>query len=295
MPPLLDWSTNCSSLDQYVFRFASHRVEIMTEPSQIRVAGDFRDKLTIETPEQTVLEFEVAGIGSRFLALAYDTLLQILIGIGLTVILVVAAATLPGEAREGIWFVAIILIAYFVLYFGYFAIFEVLWNGQTPGKRKEGLRVIKDSGRPISPAEAIGRNLMRIVDQLPFLYAIGICSVLLSRQNKRLGDFVSGTIVIHEKSLLDARPVWQEPATAGQVAPASTTFGSERLSPEEFALVEAFLNRRSSLPGDVRFSMAQQIARQISPKLLLPPGELLSAEKLLETVVQERRSSAGYS
>ncbi|HEY2546130.1 MAG TPA: RDD family protein [Candidatus Acidoferrum sp.] len=267
----------------------------MTEPSQIRVAGDFRDKLTIETPEQTVLEFEVAGIGSRFLALAYDTLLQILVAIGLTVILVVAGVALPEAARSGIWFLAFIVIAYFVLYFGYFAIFEVLWNGQTPGKKKEGLRVIKDSGRPISPAEAIGRNLMRIVDQLPFLYAIGICSVLLSRQNKRLGDFVAGTIVVHEKSLLDAKPVWQEPPAAGQVAPATTTLGAERLTAEEFALVEAFLNRRSSLPGDVRFTMADQIARQIRPKLSLPPGELLSAEKLLETVVHERRSSAGYS
>src|SRR5277367_1290482 len=126
MPPLLDWSTNCSSLDQYVFRFASHRVEIMTEPSQIRVAGDFRDKLTIETPEQTVLEFEVAGVGSRFLALAYDTLLQILMGIGLLIIFLIAGVALPGAAQTGIWFVAIIVLAYFVLYFGYFAIFEVL-------------------------------------------------------------------------------------------------------------------------------------------------------------------------
>ena len=268
-------------------------MEIMTEPSQIRIAGDFSDKLTIETPEQTLLEFEVAGIGSRFLALAYDTLLQILIGIGLFVGLVVVGIALPNAAKSGIWFVAFIVLAYFVLYFGYFAVFEVLWNGQTPGKKKEGLRVIKDSGRPITPSEAIGRNLMRIVDQLPALYAIGICSVLLSRQNKRLGDFVSGTIVVHEKSLLDAKPVWEQPPAAQ--ATFATTFGSERLSPEEFALVEAFLNRRSSLPGDIRFNMAEQIARQIRPKLTLPPGDLLGAEKLLETVVHERRSSAGYS
>src|SRR5271165_5672456 len=239
MPPLFDRSTSCSSLAQYVLRFSSQRVEIMTDPSQIRSPGDFRDKLTIETPEQTVLEFEVAGVGSRFLALAYDTLLQILVGIGLLIIFLIAGVAMPGAAQTGIWFAAIIVIAYFLLYFGYFALFEVLWNGQTPGKKKEGLRVIKDSGRPITPAEAIGRNLMRIVDQLPALYAVGICSVLLSRQNKRLGDFVTGTIVVHEKSLSDAKPVWQEPATAGQAAPASTTFGSDRLSPEEFALVEA--------------------------------------------------------
>src|SRR6266404_1008159 len=251
----------------------------MTDPSQIRVPGDFRDKLTIETPEQTALEFEIAGIGSRFLALAFDTLIQILLGIGLFVIMVIAGVALP-------------VLAYFVLYFGYFAIFEIIWNGQTPGKKKEGLRVIKDSGRPITPSEAVGRNLMRIVDQLPAFYAIGIGSVLLSRHNKRLGDFVAGTIVVHEKSLVDAKPVWQSPQ-ARQAAPA-TTYGSERLTPEEFALIEAFLSRRDSLPADVRFSMADQIAKQIRPKLSLPSGELFYAEQLLEAVVHERRSSAGY-
>jgi uncharacterized RDD family membrane protein YckC len=182
----------------------------MTDPSQVRVPGDFRDKLTIETPEQTVLEFEVAGVGSRFLALAYDTLLQILVGIGLLIIFLIAGVALPGATQSGIWFAAVIILAYFVLYFGYFAIFEVLWNGQTPGKKKEGLRVIKDSGRPITPAEAVGRNLMRIVDQLPAFYAVGICSVLLSRQNKRLGDFVTGTIVVHEKSLQIGRASCRE-------------------------------------------------------------------------------------
>src|SRR5467141_3307131 len=213
----------------------------MTDPSQIRVPGDFRDKLTIETPEQTALEFEIAGIGSRFLALALDTLIQILLGIGLLVIMVIAGVALPGWAKTGVWFVALIVLAYFVLYFGYFAIFEIIWNGQTPGKKREGLRVIKDSRRPITPSEAVGRNRMRIVDQLPAFYAIGIGSVLLSRHNKRLGDFVAGTIVVHEKSLADAKPVWQSPQ-ARQAAPA-TTYGSERLTPEEFALIEAFLSR----------------------------------------------------
>jgi uncharacterized RDD family membrane protein YckC len=264
----------------------------MTDPSQTHVSGDYRDKLTIETPEQTVLEFEVAGIGSRFLALAYDTLLQILIGLGIFVIIVVAGVTMPNSSKTGIWFLTLVVLSYFLLYFGYFTIFEIIWNGQTPGKKKEGLRVIKDSGRPITPAESVGRNLLRIVDQLPAFYAVGIGSVLLSRQNKRLGDFVAGTIVVHEKPLLEAKPVWQS-AEAGPT-PATTSYGSERLTPEEFALIEAFLNRRSSLPPDVRFSMADQIARQIQPKLSLPPGELFYAEKLLEVVAHERRSSAGY-
>jgi uncharacterized RDD family membrane protein YckC len=265
----------------------------MSDPSQIRVPGDFRDKLIIETPEQTVLEFEIAGIGSRFLALAYDTLLQILIGLGLLLIMVVVGVAVPNSLKAGIWFLAVILLAYFVLYFGYFTVFEIIRNGQTPGKKKEGLRVIKDSGRPITPSEAVGRNLMRIVDQLPAFYAVGIVSVLLSRQNKRLGDFVAGTIVVHEKSLEDAKSVWQS-TQAGQATPA-TVYGSERLTPEEFALVETFLNRRSSLPADVRFDMADRIAKQIRSKLSLPRDESLNSEKLLEAIAHERRSSAGYS
>src|SRR5258708_8873216 len=178
----------------------------MTDPSQIQVPGDFGAKLTIETPEQTALECEIAGIGSCFFALALDTLIQILLGIGLLVIMVMAGVALPGWAKTGVWFVALIVLAYFVLYFGYFAIFEIIWNGQTPGKKKEGLRVIKDSGRPITPSEAVGRNLLRIVDQLPAFYAIGIGSLLLSRHNKRLGAFVCATVVVHEKSLVHANP-----------------------------------------------------------------------------------------
>src|SRR5260370_2233573 len=120
----------------------------MTDPSQIQVPGDFRDKLTIETPEQTALEFEIAGIGSRFLALALDTLIQILLGIGLLVIMVMAGVALPGWGKTGVWFAALIVLASFRLYFCYFAIFEILWNGQPPGQKKEGLPAINDPGPP---------------------------------------------------------------------------------------------------------------------------------------------------
>src|SRR5258708_32486663 len=117
----------------------------MTSPSQSGVPGDFRDKLTIETPEQTVLEFEVAGIGSRFLALAYDTLIQILLGGGILVIMVVVGVSVPTAAKNGIWFLALIVLSSFLLYFGYFTIFEVICNGQTPVNTNDRLRVIKDS------------------------------------------------------------------------------------------------------------------------------------------------------
>jgi uncharacterized RDD family membrane protein YckC len=252
--------------------------------------ADFAEKLTIETPEQTPLEFAIAGIGSRFLAMAIDTLIQIavgiVIGIGGGMLLAFVEST---HALSSLWIFAIAILFFLVLIYGYFAIFEAVWNGQTPGKRQMGIRVIKDSGRPITPSESVARNLLRLVDQLPTFYAVGVVSIALSKQNKRLGDFVAGTIVVREKSLQESRPVWQTPQAA-----ASVTYGSERLTPEEFALVEAFLNRRSELDAEVRYRMASQIAARIQPKLSIPANESPSPEKLLEAVASERRATGRY-
>src|ERR1700730_13044100 len=183
--------------------------------------GSSADKLTLHTPEQTALDFAVAGIGIRFLALAYDMLIQFLIGIIVGVAGAVAVGGMATVApRAGMWSAAIFVLIYFFLYFGYYPLFEILWNGQTPGKRKAGIRVIKDSGRPLTPAETIGRNLMRIVDWLPFFYAVGMVSAFCTKGNKRLGDLVVGSLVVRETSLSELQPVWQ-PAPG----PASVSWG----------------------------------------------------------------------
>ncbi len=259
-------------------------------PSPAPYSEPYADKLTIETPEQTALEFSIAGVGSRFLALALDTLIQIVAAL----VFVVGGAIIFREALPfaagATWAMALLALLLFVIFIGYFAIFESVWNGQTPGKRMVNIRVIKDTGRPITPSEAVARNLLRLVDQMPgILYGVGIVSALLSRQNKRLGDFVAGTIVVREQELRDFRPLWQAPASTSAV-----TYGAAQLSAEEFSLVETFLNRREALPADVRYRMAEQIAARIKPKLDVPATAMLSSEKLLEAVAAERRTSAKY-
>ncbi|HEY6945523.1 MAG TPA: RDD family protein [Candidatus Acidoferrum sp.] len=256
--------------------------------------GSYTEKLTIETPEQTSLDFAIAGIGSRFLALALDTLIQVLvgfiIGIGGTMAIGALAALVP---KSAIWGAALLIIFFFLLYFGYFAFFEIIWNGQTPGKRKAGIRVIKDSGRPLTVAESIARNLMRIVDLLPGFYAIGIASALLTKENKRLGDLVAGSLVVRESSFSDLKPVWQtaQAPTAGPLAP----IGADKLTLEESALIDSFLNRRSELDYDVRVRMADQIFQRLKPKLSLPADNMLTVEKILETLAYERRATGRYT
>jgi len=254
----------------------------------------FVDKLTIETPEQTALDFAVAGIGSRFIAISIDTLIQIAIGL---VAGIAGAFGIAGLAkiwpRFSMWGGAILILFFFVLYFGYFAIFEIIWNGQSPGKRWTKIRVIKDSGRPLTPAESIGRNLMRIVDWMPALYAVGVLSAITTKQNKRLGDLLVGSLVVRESSLADVRPIWQP--TPDQGLATLAPLGVARLSAQDFALIDSFLNRRFDLDPSVRSRMADDILRRLRPHLTLPAENTLSTEKLLEALAHERRAGGRYS
>jgi len=249
------------------------------------------DQHTIETPEQMSLDLPMAGIGSRFLAIAVDTLIQI--GIGLVALIVVGllgvTGALSGIQQGSVWLVAGLVLVIFLLMYGYFAIFEIIWNGQTPGKRIAGIRVVKDSGRPLTAAETIGRNLFRIVDNLPGFYAVGVLVALLNAKNKRIGDFIAGSIVVREASLSELKPVWQTPGET--VALSGPTLGGARLSIEDLGLIDTFLNRRHNLAPEVRSRMAHQILNRLKPKLLLPDDDNLSVESILESLAYERRST----
>jgi len=248
------------------------------------------DKLIIETPEQTTLEFPLAGIGSRFLAIALDTLLQVAVMCVVSIVLIALAIPFSFFFRStGLWAFAIILFVVFTIDVSYFALFEALWNGQTPGKRWTHLRVIQDTGRPISPYDAVLRNLLRIVDWLPTLYAAGIVTMIVSRENKRVGDYAAGTVVIHEKPLEAVGSIGRVPAAGALVAP----LGSQ-ITLEELQVVETFLERRGSLPPDVRRAIARQIADRVGGRMGVLAGTRPDAEKFLEAVAEQRRASARF-
>jgi uncharacterized RDD family membrane protein YckC len=249
------------------------------------------DKLTIETPEQTLLEFPLAGIGSRFLAIALDTLLHAAayVLLGLIAALLSTEGWLPTLGKQ--WGAAIVIFLLFVVQFGYYTTFEAMWNGQTPGKRWTHLRVIQDSGRPISAYDAVLRNLLRIVDWLPSLYAVGIVTILISRENKRVGDYAAGTVVIHEKPLQGVGSIWSMAA-----APSAATLQvfAVSMNVQELRLVETFFERRASLDPDVRRSMARQIAQRLGERMKVPGEMRPDAEKFLEALAEQSRGSARF-
>src|SRR6202021_1776158 len=155
----------------------------------------YADQLNIETPEQVELRFPIAGIGSRFLALATDSLLQVaaffFLFFGFSLIISALPKGTgggPPSPTAGKWFVAGIVLFLFLLYWGYYSLFEAFWNGQTPGKRLLKIRVIKDSGRQITLFEALARNLLRVVDIQPWpVYLVGVITMLGTGNTKRSG------------------------------------------------------------------------------------------------------------
>jgi len=248
---------------------------------------DASSKLTIDTPEQTALEYPIAGLGSRFLAILADTAIQF----ALAFFVVIGGSILSAGLRlfGGLgpqWIAAIIVFLFFLLYSGYFALFEIFWNGQTPGKRYAQIRVIKDDGRPIGAYEAMVRNALRIVDSLPALYGVGLVSIFLSRQSKRLGDFVAGTVVVHEKTLEGVRPY-----TETKIDETLPPIDDSRVTLEEVNLIETFLNRRDSLDPAVRTTMAVQIATRLGDKMGVKIYGWPRTERFLEAVIEQCRQS----
>jgi uncharacterized RDD family membrane protein YckC len=248
------------------------------------------DDLQIDTPEQITLELPLAGIGSRFLGMAIDTILQTV----LYVAGIFAFAAVPNVGHLFAWIPASIgpalaIFFVFAVYWGYFAIFEIIWKGQTPGKRLVKIRVIKDSGRPINVYEAIGRNLMRAVDLLPTMYGVGIICMMLNSQHRRVGDYVAGTVVVHDRRAEEVRPDWDSvPASTGSI-PELT-----KATPDDLVLIETYLQRRANLDPTVRDTTAYQIVERITKKTGLQRGPMETLDEFLEKVASRIRDTARF-
>ena len=258
---------------------------------------DTSDDLVISTPERVAFQYEIAGIGSRFLAQVVDTLVIMVILIGITIL----AASLGGISGSGELAILVEVILGFVLLAGYFLISEAAWNGQTLGKRAARLRVVGDHGEPLTIGQAAIRNLVRIVDFLPIFYAIGMLTLFINGRGKRLGDFAAGTLVVRDRqriSLYDlsgtpasapsapAMPssIWAAPSTTSSPAPMAAA-ESQALEPGLRRLVVAYAARREELPLVRRQALAQSAEaalRQALPGIVATAGPLAALDQLAE-------------
>lgn len=194
------------------------------------------EHLVISTPEQVAFQYEMAGIGSRFVASLLDhlILLAVLVLINCAAFAIGVGSLTAGAQGETTAYLvlAILTLIFFLIFWGYFAVFEMAWNGQTPGKRAGRLRVIRRDGQPVGAGEVMIRNLVRLVDFLPGFYGIGLITMFIDKEARRLGDFAAGTIVIREGEQTRLRDVRvPEQAQAVSAATASYQASSAYTSP----------------------------------------------------------------
>jgi uncharacterized RDD family membrane protein YckC len=229
-------------------------------------------EMVVVTPENIPLQMELAGLGSRFGALLLDIILICLVLIPLW--LLIYPVTLVALGASGLTSVmtAIFIIATFLFLFGHFIVFELIWNGQTPGKRFLGLRAIDDAGFPITIFQAATRNLLRLVDFLPMGYIAGALCAFFHVEYKRLGDIVAGTVVIKERGILraDGAPVMLSRPRPRSVRLAETVLDpATHLSDPEKALLRRFVARRPELiPLDAEL-LAYRIIAPLASRLNL--------------------------
>jgi len=203
--------------------------------------------IVVTTPDNIEVEYRLAGAGSRVGAVVIDTLIQI---IAFLAVLLAALwslydfnldtfiTTLEGAANV----VAVVLLLYFVIFFGYFLIFEIIMKGRTPGKRFFGLRTIRANGQPITFIQSIIRNILRVfIDNS----GVGIIMMLLMKNHTRLGDMLAGTIVISEnrRKYSTKSLVWK-PHEEGEAEQAATVEIKYPLTTEEYEILKDYFARK---------------------------------------------------
>ncbi len=241
----------------------------------------YEDRISVATPEGVTLEVTLAGVGSRFAAGLVDQLLRLAVLGALLVLERVVAGGLDASGGALAW----LLVAVFLVQFGYDVLFETLAAGRTPGKRWTGLRVVKAGGGPVGFLASALRNILRIVDAQPGFYLVGILAVLFTRDNQRLGDLAAGTLVVRERKQKTSLPPAARPPSAAP--PTDDLWDVSAISAEEIATVRRFLDRRGTLTSEARDRLAYEMATRLGPKVAGPPRRW-DPEEFLEYLVSAK-------
>lgn len=240
------------------------------DPSPLR---DFRQHLEVETPEHVLLDYEIAGVGSRTLAAIADW--------SVLTVWTIALVSVFGQLNPGgvSWITALVVFLYFTSLWGYFTLFEGLRNGQTPGKRWLGIRVVRDTGHAVTFGAAAARNLLRVADFLPMAYLLGGLFVALHPRGKRLGDIVAGTVVVRDRPVVH-QVIEREPIDTADLEAA----GVPELSDEEFHFLRGYAERGPTLPAEVRARLAGRLTERLAPRY---PNRPEGPEEFLATLYRD--------
>jgi len=248
------------------------------------------NRIKIQTPESVELEFTLAGVGGRAVALTIDYLIlwtSLLLVFWFLIFVLSqlsqwdALLAVDSDVLQ-MWATAIVGLVMFAMYVGYFIGFETAWYGQTPGKRYARIRVIRDDAQPVRAFQTTLRSLVRPVDDIFFL---GFFCILFGKREKRIGDWLAGTLVVQTDPRTAGKDI-EVTQSAKDVAPKLIeSMDFERVTPDNFATIREYLKRRNGLLPDARKALSIKLARALKENVQLEtlPVEM-TADTFLEAV-----------
>ncbi len=251
---------------------------------------------TVETPEHVDVAYDIAGIGSRFLAALIDHII-IAVVLSLSCIgLSLAASSLNLGLDEGL-IVGLFGLGMYLSLCAYHIFFETLWNGQTPGKRMIGLRMVRVGGRPIGFVGSAVRNIIRLADFLPILYGLGVMVMFIDKRSRRLGDIAAGCLAVRERTAVTLESLAAATSSETAVVPAASSVtipNLHALKRDDYDVVHEYLRRSGSLSLEARQRLIQQLIDGLQQRLGYPiqirdPAE---AETFLRIIVAEYQTLA---
>ncbi|MEA5617888.1 RDD family protein [Cronbergia sp. UHCC 0137] len=246
------------------------------------------NRVKFSTPESVELEFTLAGIGNRALAVIIDyqiLALSLVVFVSFWVFISNQLTDIGVQifgSSFGLWMTAIAFLILFIIYTGYFVFFETFWHGQTPGKRIAKIRVVQDDGRPVGLQQSTLRALLRPIDESLF---IGAFLIIFNQREKRLGDLVSGTIVIQAETVLkSAKLNISEQAKSFYISLQKVSELS-LLLPDDFAIIREYLLRRNGMSPKAKASLSLKLAQQVQDiiELKILPADI-SSDVFLEAI-----------
>lgn len=265
------------------------------------MATSLREDYTIDTPENVTFGYEIAGIGNRFIGALIDSgiigVLLVILNFALIALLELTGdlwdVMLGGLESTGIsWLGGLLLALYallnFAVFWGYYMLFELLWNGQSPGKRVAKTRVLRVDGNPARTSEVAVRNLVRIVDFLPAMYALGFVVMFLNRQSRRLGDYAAGTLVIRERSAVNLDSLLAATPPASAISPELAAAlrarfpAVRRLSAGDYDLIRQALTRAARNRVDP--ALLDRLAAVVAARMGEPLPADVSSQHYLQNV-----------
>jgi uncharacterized RDD family membrane protein YckC len=239
------------------------------------VSDPTQEILAVDTPERVEIEFALAGIGTRALAQLVDVSIVFLAVFSIFYLAVFGLTLHPHSGTPSQVIIAATLLL-FLVQWGYFLCFEAFWNGQTPGKKLCGIRVVMAEGVPVTFLSAATRNLLRVVDFLPAGYALGFLWMFFHPESRRLGDVAAGTLVVRESAMtigeLEGRLLTLS-NTETDLTPLAARVGTDL---DDYNLISDFLSRVGGLEDEQRHELAVKLALPFMQRAGLTGDELAS-------------------